>query len=268
MISITALLFAGGSIRGAVVLKQDKDLKSGVGYTVVLDDQSVTLAFDFSGPMRLMQLARNGFSVYVNEKGKKSGDVGLIVSGIRPPQPPERRELPQGEDKDHKSKTGTPGDVVFEQAFWKKGSDSIFLDLTNETTGFKVYLDCTDDKYRCVVVIPSGSVNPAGIGKPEKMMIGLLSENTIAGPPAGIPSKRSESEGDSGFGSMEGGPGGTMPAGGMPGGGMGMSGGGMGRPGGGPGGPGGGRPGGPPPGGMGEPNQSASNEIKLWFKCK
>ena len=309
------------SSKAADVLVQKTDIKSGVGYTVIADEQALTVAFDFSGPIRLMQMAHNGFEVYVNPAGKKKTTEGLIVRplrpeakqgpngpgskkpegapemnpGERPEGMPERPEgAPEGMPERQPGDSVPPagfmappagfegapggqpggpqggprkhGSLGFEEAVWFIGADSTTVALDG-SQGFKAYLDQTDGKNRCVVVIPIESIQ-LGKKKIEKVMLGLKSEPQAApaGPDGKKGGQRQGTPPSGGRGGM-GGPGGGGGMGG-PGGGMGGpgGGGGMGGPGGGMGGPGGGMPGGQM-GGFGA-SSTASNTIEVWFKCK
>ena len=257
------------SVQAAEILVQDKDLKSGVGYTVITDDATLTMAFDFSGPIRLMQMARNGFTVYVSPNGKKKTTQGLIVKGLRPPRrneggmAPERDqfsasqgdkpELPvQGENQHPK-----PEKIPFNYGLWINGVDTtqILFDA-GESTGFKAYLDQDDGKNRCVVVITLDAVDMKG-KKPKDMMVGLMSEPTEKGAMPALP--KGEGNGQQPPVDFQGG---DRREGGMPGP----------PPGGGMGGPGGGRGGRGPgmgPGGSSASGQNASsNKIEVWFKCR
>ncbi len=275
LIGLMGAMLCGSPLWAAEILKQDKDIKSGVGYTVVQDDNTLTFAFDFSGPMRLMQLAQNGFNLYLNEKGNKSETIGVSIlpfrpepkkghpgeGGQQPPLPADRETNSPG--KDNTGKNQVP-DVKFTSAYWIENKDSVFLDMSEPDSVLKAYFDCTDDKYRCVVVVPIKLINAGGLKKPDKLMVGLLSKNTVAMMP---PMRKSGDGDDGGMPDMGNAPGGMPPGGGMPGGG-----GNMGRGGGGPGGPGGpgGGQGGPgrAPGNVSSQTQGTSNEIKLWFNCK
>lgn len=257
------------SVQAAEILVQDKDIKSGVGYTVITDDATLTMAFDFSGPIRLMQMARNGFTVYVSPNGKKKTTQGLIVKGLRPPRrneggmPSERTQLStsQGEKPElpvqGEKPQLKPEKMPFTHGLWVNGSDTaqILFDA-GESTGFKAYLDQADDKNRCVVVIPLDAVDMNG-KKLKDIMVGLVSEPTEKGAMPALP--KGEGNGQQPPADFQGG---DRREGGMPGP----------PPGGGMRGPAGGRGGRGPgmgPGGSSASGQNtSSNKIEVWFKCR
>ena len=251
------------------LVTKGKDKKSGVKYNVTQNEDTLYFEFEFSGPIRLRQVAQNGFSLMINENGKKKAEKTLIVDGASKGMPPMGGMLPPGFTEikeDNKTEMPKmpemplPDFEIFPVAKWNDGSDQEeAFDLENPESPFKASYSGKDSVYTCRVQIPINFINPEGIKKMKKLTIGFLSENSMemGMPPMGMKPPGAQDGGGEGGNMMGGGPGGM----GGPGGGGGP--GGMGGPGG-----GGGRQG-PPPGMQGgtTTNQS-SNEISLWFKCK
>lgn len=247
-------------VKAAEILIQDKDMKSGVGYTVVSDDQSLVIAFDFSGPIRLMQMTRNGFGVYANPRGKKKTEIGLLVEGVRPPRPT-HPGTPFGENTNGMmSPDSMPkpeiGEIKFANAKWVEGNDTTEIQLNQPDSPFRVYLDQTDGKNRCVVVLPLGLLDREGKLNPRNLMIGLVSDPTSNDKSGKRPTDKIEDprNGNRSEGDRPGPPpGGFGGRGGAPGGGPGR------------------RPEGGEPrmrGQFAESGMPDVNKIEVWFKCK
>lgn len=243
-------LYKNDKIHAAEILVQDKDFNSGVAYTVIADENSLTLAFDFSGPIRLMQMAHNGYWIYVNPKGKKKKETGIHIDGIQPPRA-ERNKPAEN------NPPVMPEKIQFETAQWVSGNDTTQIRL-NETTGLKAYIDRSDDKNRCVVVIPIEMIELKG-KKLTDLMIGLISTPEAFGAMRLKEPKERTVDDSSAPDFREG----NRPEGGMqgppPGGGM------RGR---GKGGPGMGSPGRGGDAFQGDRKLISSNKIEVWFKSK
>ncbi|MEG2180307.1 MAG: hypothetical protein RRZ66_07090 [Bacteroidales bacterium] len=243
-------LYKNDKINAAEILVQDKDFNSGVAYTVIADDNTLTLAFDFSGPIRLMQMAHNGYWVYLNPKGKKKKETGVHIDGLRPPRA--ERDKPV-ENKPPEM----PEKMQFETAQWVSGNDTAQIRL-NGTAGLKAYLDRTDDKNRCVVVIPIEMIELQGKELTD-LMIGLVSTPEATGA-IRLKAQRERMADDSPAPNFREG---NRPERGMqgppPGGGM---------RGGGKGGPGMGAPGRGGDSFQGGSKSASSNKIEVWFKSK
>lgn len=248
------------SVQAADVLVQNVDEKSGVGYTVIADDASLVMAFDFSGPIRLMQMANNGFQVYINPNGKKKTEQGLQVLGLRPERPQGMKEgfnpgeQPQRPADGERPKFEFPEKMDFKQGSWFNGSDTTAVVFNEEGSGFKAYLDRADEKNRCVVIIPLDAINMDG-KELKDIMVGLVSEPSKRNMPDFSKGERNGQRPE-GFPAGEGFEGRFQgPPPGAPGMGPGMGGPGMGS---------GMRPGGNFPGGQNRP----SMKIEVWFKCR
>ncbi len=275
---IASALLPCVSALAANTVKEGKDIKSGLDYKVDIDDANIKIEFGFSGHLRLMQVIENGFSVYINENGKKKTDMGLVIKGTGRKRPNDKSEHPEGGDHPRElprqegeasAKSQDKQDIrkpeprkeSFKSGFWKSSpKDSVLIDLTQRESGIIAGFEISNENNKCIINIPIEYVNSKGLSKPGKLAVGFISENSFSGMPDMNKRGVSQSDSEDGFGAETGG--GNFNGNGM--------GGGFGGPGGGApgGGPGGGGPGGPGgrPGGQQRSASQASNEIKLWIK--
>ena len=125
----------------------------------------------------MVQVIENDFSVYINEKGKKKTDMGLIIKGTERKRPDDRgarteadgqpRELQRQESlasakgtQKQEMRKFEPRKESFKSGFWKSSpKDSVLVDLDKSESDIVAGFEISQENNKCVITIPISYVN-------------------------------------------------------------------------------------------------------------
>jgi len=157
LLAITATnTFAGD------ILKKGADEKTKISYSIERGRDKLKVTLEFGDKMQLARVVRNGFSLFIDEKGKNKQDKGLIVAGI----------IPQNME--------TPDDLragFFRDGTWEDGSKETLVDLFLATPPFSAVYQSDSLKSTCTVNIPIEYVSNKDIKDIKKLSIGFVSSH-------------------------------------------------------------------------------------------
>ncbi len=157
------LAFTTTSTFAADLLKKGADEKTGIRYSIEQGSDKLKITLEFSDKMQLARIVRNGFSVFIDEKGKNKQDKGLIVAGIVPQDKEELDDLRAG---------------FFRDGTWKDGlGKEILVDLFLATPPFSAVYQSDSLKSTCTVNIPIEYISTKEIKDIKKLSIGFISNH-------------------------------------------------------------------------------------------
>ncbi|MDP4205310.1 MAG: hypothetical protein Q8859_04875 [Bacteroidota bacterium] len=234
----------------STVQKAYEDPKERIGWIVSNDENRLYVQIRIPGQKYQQVIFREGLTLYVDTLGKKKEGCSFRVRNVMNGMMPGMRRMERGESVEAKSEMGemnpmagdeSPRNEVerrsltprnFDEAFWKFGTDEMFINMKFEKTDFiaKSYMDQTGVLV-CVIGIPLKEinyVNKLNSHKPMEIGLELGSKDQMNGLKAFAREGEQNSGGmrggmrggmGGGRGGMGGGPGGGEGFGGGPGGG-------------------------------------------------
>ncbi len=131
-----------------------EDSKNQIKWTVLNDQDNLYVQIKTTNPKIAQMVLRDGLTLYVDTLSGKHKGCSLLVRNK--PEGLMERIMPRGRRPDMKSLATRS----FDEAYWEKGGEKIFMDLKYEKTEYLAsYGNDMSDGFSCLLIFPANFFN-------------------------------------------------------------------------------------------------------------